>query len=241
MRHYWLLLLIPAVLWGCQPVRTKTTLEQVYELDPSGKTYISPSLEEDPPRTVAILPFRSVIGGGRIEGSRSLFHLLTRRGEDSAKLAERMRQTFYGQFSQLEFDQLKISQVDHLLSQEGLDSWEKIRALPSRRLGEILGADALVFGEVTQFDYYYGFLYSQLAAGLSVEMVEARSGRILWQAHDARRDHSFRVALDPIGLAVGLFQIGFHMRPISMMRAMDEICRELVGRLPPRHFSPDKF
>lgn len=240
MKWYWLILLIPAVFWGCEPVRNKTTLEQLYELDPSGKTYVSPSLEKDPPRTVAILPFRSVVGGGRIEGSRSLFHLLTRRGEDSAKLAERMRQSFYGQFAQLEFDQLKISQVDRILSKEGLDSWEKIRSLPPRRLGELLGADALIFGEVTQFDYYYGFLYSQLAAGLSMQMVEAHSGQILWQVHDARRDHSVRVALDPIGLAVGLFQIGFHMRPISMMRAMDEICRELVGTIPPPHFSPGK-
>jgi hypothetical protein len=38
---------------------------------------------------------------------------------------------------------------------------------------------------------------------------------------------------DPIALVVGLFQVGFSMRPINMMRAMDEICRELVGTIPP--------
>jgi hypothetical protein len=104
-------------------------------------------------------------------------------------------------------------------------------------LGELLGAEALIFGEVTHFDYYYAFLYTQLAVGLSLEMVEAKSGEILWRVRDARRDHTVRIVYDPIALAVGLFQAGFSLRPINMMRAMDEICRELVGTIPPP--SPD--
>ena len=68
-----------------------------------------------------------------------------------------------------------------------------------------------------------------------MEMVDAKSGEILWKVQDARRDHSVRVVLDPISLAVGLFQIGFSLRPINMMRAMDEISRELVGTIPPPH------
>ena len=144
-----------------------------------------------------------------------------------------MRRSFFGQFAQLEFDHVKLSRVDGVLKREGLDSWEKIRSLPPHLLGELLGADALVFGQVTRFDYYYAFLYSQLAAGLSMEMLDAKSGEILWKVQDARRDHTVRVVLDPISLAVGLFQIGFSLRPINMTRAMDEISRELVGTIPP--------
>ena len=236
MKGYWLFILIPALLCGCQPVRNKTTVEQIYELDPSGRIYVSPSLVKDPPRRVAILPFQSVVGGGRIEGSRSIFHFLTRREDASAQVAEQMRQTFFGQFAQLEFDLLKMSRVDRILSQEGLESVEKIQSTPPQRLGEILGADAVIFGEITQFDYYYGFLYAQLAAGLSIQMIDTRDGGVLWHARDTRRDHYLRVALDPIGLAVGLFQIGFALMPINMMRAMDEVCRELVGTIPPPKF-----
>jgi hypothetical protein len=183
---------------------------------------------------VAVLPFRSLVGEGRIEGSRPFFNSLTGRKEDRPELlAEKMRHSFFGQFAQLEFDHVKLSRVDRILKREGLDSWEKMKSLPPQLLGELLGADALVFGQVTHFDYYYAFLYSQLAAGLSLEMVDARSGEILWKVQDARRDHSVRVVLDPISLAVGLFQIGFSLRPINMMRAMDEISRELVGTIPP--------
>lgn len=236
MKSYWWLVLVPALLLGCQPLRNKSTLERVYELNPGGNLNVSPVLKQDPPRTVAVLPFYSSIGGGRIEGSRRLYHFLTGKGNQSAELAARMRQAFYGQFAQLEFETLKISRVDRILSAEGLDSMEKIRALPTRRLGELLGAEAVIFGEVTQFDYYYGLLYCQLAAGLALEMIDCRSGEKLWEARDVRRDQSLRVALDPLSLGVGLFQIGLHMRPINMMRAMDEVCRELVGTIPPPKF-----
>jgi hypothetical protein len=219
---------------SCQPVRTKNVVDRVYELDPKGKIYVSSSLIDNPPKTVAVLPFRSVIGQGRIEGSQFLFNHLTGRPQENPKpLEEAMRRSFFGQFSQLEFDHVKLSRIDRMLKKEELDSWEKIRAFPPQRLGEILGADALIYGQVTHFDYYYALLYTQLAVGLSLEMVDARSGEVLWKAHDARRDHTVRIVYDPIALAVGLFQAGFSLRAINMMRAMDEISRELVGSIPP--------
>jgi hypothetical protein len=233
------LLIILALLTSCTPIKTKTPLERLYELDPKGKVYLSPALRQTPPKTVALLPFRSLIGEGRIEGSRSFFNFLTFRKEVHPEhLAQRIRQSFFGQFSQLEFEHVKLSRVDRILKREELDSWEKLRAIPPRRLGELLGADALVFGQVTHFDYYYAFLYSQLAVGLSMEMVDARTGEVLWRVHDARRDHTVRVVYDPIAVVVGLFQVGFAMRPIAMMRAMDEIARELVGTIPPPLESP---
>ena len=158
-----------AALTACEPVKTKTTLDRVYELDPSGKTLVSPTLKEKPPRTVAVLPFRSQIGEGRIERSRSLFNFLTGREKDNPELvAEKMRRAFFGQFSQLEFDHVKLSRVDRILKSAELDSWEKIRSVSAQHLGELLGAEAFVFGQVTHFDYYYAFLYSQLAVGLSL-------------------------------------------------------------------------
>ena len=221
-------------LCSCTPVRTKNIVDRVYELDPQGKIFVSKTLLENPPQTVAALPFRSRIGEGRAEGSEKLYNFLNPKDPSQAEsIGDRMRRAFFGQFAQLEFDHVKISRIDRLLQREGLDTWEKMRSFPPKRLGELLGADAVIFGEVTHFDYYYVFLYSQLAVGLSLEMIDTRTGEILWRVRDARRDHTVRIVYDPIALAVGLFQIGFSMRAINMMRAMDEICRELVGTIPP--------
>jgi hypothetical protein len=228
------LLTLAGFLWSCTPVRTKNIVDRVYELDPQGKIFVSRTLLENPPRTVAVLPFRSQIGEGRVEGSEELFNFLSRKDPSQPEsVGERMRRAFFGQFAQLEFDHVKISRIDRTLQREGLDTWEKMKSLPPQRLGELLAADAVIIGEVTQFDYYYALLYSQLAVGLSLEMRDTKTGEILWRVHDARRDHTVRIVYDPIALAVGLFQVGFSMRPINMMRAMDEICRELVGTIPP--------
>jgi hypothetical protein len=220
--------------WSCTPVRTKNIVDRVYELDPQGRIFVSKTLLENPPKTVAVLPFRSQIGEGRVEGSEELFNFLSRKDPSQPEpLGERMRRAFFGQFAQLEFDHVKISRIDRTLRREGLDTWDKMKSLSPERLGELMAAEAVIFGEVTHFDYYYAFLYSQLAVGLSLEMVDTRTGEVLWRVHDARRDHTVRVVYDPIALVVGLFQVGFSMRPINMMRAMDEICRELVGSIPP--------
>jgi hypothetical protein len=228
------LLVLLGFFCSCQPVKTKNIVDRVYELDPQGKIHISRTLIENPPRTVAVLPFQSLIGGGRIEGSRSLFNLLTtEKQQDPQFLAESMRRAFFGQFAQLDFDHVRPSRVDRVLRKEGLDSREKVRSIPVQQMGELLGAEALIFGEVINFDYYYAFLYTQLAVGLSLEMVDARTGEVLWKVRDARRDHTVRIVYDPIALVVGLFQAGFSLRAINMMRAMDEICRELVGTIPP--------
>jgi hypothetical protein len=221
-------------LCSCTPVRTKNVVDRVYELDPQGKIFVSQTLMENPPQTVAVLPFRTRIGEGRVEGSEELFHFLSRKDPSQPEsIGERMRRAFFGQFAQLEFDHVKISRIDRTLQREGLDTWEKMKSLSLQRWGELLKTDAVIFGEVTHFDYYYAFLYSQLAVGLSLEMKDTKTGEILWRAHDARRDHTVRIVYDPIALVVGLFQVGFSMRPINMMRAMDEICRELVGTIPP--------
>lgn len=219
---------------ACQPIKTKTALDRIYELDPQGKIYVSPKLHREIPKKIAILPFQSLVGEGRIEGSRFLFNLFTgnERKTSPMSIAERMRRSFLGQLAQLEIDLLRLSEVDQLLKKEGLDSWKKIHSIPPAQLGNILGAEALIFGQVTHFDYYYGFLYAQLAVGLSMAMVEAKSGEVLWRVRDARRDHTVRIVFDPLGLIVGLFQVGFALRPINMMRAMDEICREVVGTFP---------
>jgi hypothetical protein len=228
------LLALIGFLCSCTPVRTKNIVDRVYELDPQGRIFVSKTLLENPPKTVAVLPFRSQIGEGRVEASEELFHFLSRKDPSQPEsVGERMRRAFFGQFAQLEFDHVKISRIDRVLQREGLVTWEKMNSLPRQRLRELLGADAVILGEVTHFDYYYAFLYSQLAVGLSLEMIDTRTGEVLWRVHDARRDHTIRVVYDPIALVVGLFQVGFSMRPINMMRAMDEICRELVGTIPP--------
>jgi len=229
-----LLLILPCFfVASCAPRKTKTTVDRIYELDPSGGLFIHPQMEVNPPQSLAVLPFRSLVGEGRAEASQRL--LLTIRGKKEGSpeiLAQEMRLSFYGQLSQLPFQILHPVHVDCRLKAKGLESWEDLSVMTIREMGELLGVEAVIFGEITHFDYYYAFLYTQLAAGLRLEMFSTSSGETLWRYNDSRRDHTIRVALDPLSLAVGLFQAIFSLRAINMTRAMDEICREAVAHLP---------
>ena len=89
------LLLSLGFFFSCQPVKTKNIVDRVYELDPKGKIYVSRTLIDDPPKTVAILPFHSLIGQGRIERSRSFYNQLTGRTQENPQpLEEGMRRAF---------------------------------------------------------------------------------------------------------------------------------------------------
>lgn len=230
------LLLLPFIfqLSACAPRKTKTTVDRVYELDPWGKLYVHPQFEMKRPRSLAVLPFRSAVEECHVEGSQEV--LLDLRGNEEASpesLAQKMRMTFYGQLAHLPFELIHPTRIDRRLKEKGITSWETLRTLRPEQMRALLNVDAVVFGEVTHFDYHYAFLYTQLAAGLRVEMISARTGELLWRFQDTRRDHTVRVALDPISLAVGLFQAGFSLRAINMTRAMDEVCREAVAHIPP--------
>lgn len=238
-RVFWVFLLffVSFSLNSCVPRKTKTTVDRIYELDPYGRLYIHPQLPVNPPRSLAVLPFRSLVGEGRVMGSQKLFLDLSGSEVASAKpLAEQMRLAFFGQIAQLPFEMMHPSLVDTRLKARGLTSWDAIKALTHEQVRGLLGVDAVIYGEVIHLDYIYGILYTQLAAGLKLEMISTVTGDTLWRFKDTRRDHTVRIALDPISLAVGLFQAGFSLRSVNMARAMDEVCREAVATIPPPHW-----
>ena len=219
---------------GCAPRKSKTLIDRVYELDPFGRLFVHPDLNKCPPRTIAVMPFKSLVGEGRIEGSQRLLATLWHKKRITPEtLAAQMRITFFGQLSQRRFRLLHPDEVDDILARHGIVGFEQARGTSVKELGRLLGVDAVIFGYVKNFDYYYGFLYTQLAVGLKLEMYSTTNGELLWRFNDTRRDHTVRVALDPISLAVGLFQAAFSLRGINMTRQMDEICREAVATIPP--------
>jgi hypothetical protein len=104
---------------SCQPAKTKNAVDRIYELDPAGKIYVSPTLKKRPPKTVAVLPFHSLVGNGRVEGSRFLFDSFSGKNPEAPQaLEESMRRAFFGQFAQLEFDHVKLSRVDRVLKRK---------------------------------------------------------------------------------------------------------------------------
>ena len=144
-----------------------------------GDYRVDPALEKNPPQTVAVLPF------------------LNRT--DHKEAFDIVRQSFHGHFSRLNFTAVPLFKVDHALAQAGLDTPEKAAEAPPQKLREILGVDAFIQGEITHYDRIYVGVYSQVAVGAEVRMVEGKSGRELWWSKDVSRKHGGGVAVTPVG------------------------------------------
>ncbi len=64
-----------------------------------------------------------------------------------------------GQLAQREFTIINPIAVDAVLKRHGIDNMDKLRKISPIELGKLLGADALVYGEVNSYEgYYFGIV-----------------------------------------------------------------------------------
>ncbi|MFQ5862818.1 MAG: GNA1162 family protein [Candidatus Brocadiales bacterium] len=212
----------------------KSPLDRVMQLDPGQRNLkYSQSLITDPPRRIAILPFENLEGGD--------FKLnwvpITGRSNDEKEnkswtYANRLRKFLFAYMSLREFELMSLLETDTILKELGITNSERLYGADPRDLAAAMGVDALIYGKVTHHRAHYYFLFSQVAVGLSVKCVSGKDGSDLFEVSEVRRDNKVRVAIDPIGMVAASVQNIFSVRNLYMVRAADELCREIVSRIP---------
>ncbi len=204
---------------GCAGYADKETAIVHGVQQPSGATYkVSSRLKENPPRLVAILPFENLTG---------------KTAAEEEKAADRViRTAFTNHFTSRRYETQRTVVTDRLLQEKGLIKPEEIAKQSAQQLGALTRADAIVYGQVTHFDRLYLGLYAQVAVGAKLRMVDAQSGETLWEAADVSRKHSGGFSTEPIGLAITLASNAFALRHIEVLRASDDLFREMVKTIP---------
>jgi len=175
-----------------------------YKVDPYLKTHM--------PRTVAVLPF--------VDQSRG------KQG------VEPVRRAFYNHFSVLPYTDVELYRVDRLLGKAGLTDPEAIADTPPQRLGEILKVDAVILGNVSNFDKFYALLYSQVAVGAEIKMFDTKSGHILWSGKHVARKHQGGVSVSPVGIVATIVATAMNIRDVQLLRACDDLFRDMVKTIP---------
>src|SRR4030065_496633 len=117
-----------------------------------GEYKIDPYMKEHVPRSVAVLPFVDL--------------------SQSKEGFEVMRRGFYNHFSSLPFRDMELYKVNDLLKKHNLTDPAIISKTSPQELGKILGVDAVVFGEISDFDKLFLVMYSQVAAGAKIRMYD---------------------------------------------------------------------
>jgi hypothetical protein len=212
----------------------KTTLDRMYQLDPGGKEFdISDKFYTDPPRKIAILPFDNLVGGKYILNSVPIPRFSEEETDGwNWTYANRLRRFFFGHFASREFVDIELMYVDRMLQELGIVNPNDLYKIPAQELGEILGADALIYGKVTEYKNSYYLLYKQIRIGLSIKCVSTKDGSTFFEGEQVRRDNDIRVATNPFDFIIASFQNSMSMRDVYAARASEEVVRELVLRIP---------
>lgn len=169
--------------------------------------------EERLPHKVAILPF--VNQTSNPEGSSVV------------------RKMFYNFFSSLNYLDLEPFVIDDNLRRSELYhpilSGETVSAA---RLGQLLGVDAIIYGEVLNLGKTYALVYSDNAAGLKAKMVRCDNEQVIWELEHNIRIQEGSVPLSLTGLAATIVKTAISHQKATHLQAAAELCMQMVATIP---------
>lgn len=119
------------------------------------------------------------------------------------EMAKMFRQGLYANLKQSKFNLLEKYIVDGLLKQNHLNDPKSFLDINPMQFGEILGADAIVFSRINKVERSYFIVHSSIELSVSVQMVDTRTGEILWRAEQTEHDFS-GIGKIPTGITTAL-------------------------------------
>ena len=164
------------------------------------------------PKSIAILPF-----GNQTENE---------------ELDEFVRTTFYGHLSAAPYKDVELHEVDRKLRRYNLMNYKKLCKVSAKRLGRILGCDAVVLGEVTEYQKLYAGFYSQMAVGASISVWDTRTGKKIWSDEHVTRNHEGGIPLALTDIAMIGIRSGLNLTEAEQVKTVDELSRHLTSRVP---------
>ena len=212
----------------------KAWYDRIVEVDPgSAKFTVAADYEKTPPKKIAVLPFTDLGDGSFVIDK---IPILPRSDKERARWgwshANRMRRAFAGDVATREFTLVPLLAVDAVLADRGVTDYDELNALSPLEIGHWLNADAIVYGEVVNYEAYYGFLVAAWRVTARVRMVSAHDGHELFSCEDTRYSTNVTPAFDPVDIAINSALNVLELRDITLARAESEVGREIVMRLP---------
>jgi cell division protein FtsN len=175
------------------------------------KTKVSGNLKRlSPLQTVAILPFETVEVG-------------------QFEIADLLRQSMYANLQSSNFTLMEPYLIDSLLEKKGWDYPERFPTVNPMEFAELLGADAVVLGRVDKIERSYWVLHSSIELAVSVQMIDTRSGEVLWKAEQREKDFEGLVKI-PTGITAAVFApIEYVTNKLNLHRLMTGMVSRLTA------------
>ncbi len=144
-----------------------------------------------------------------------------------------VRKMFYNFFSSLNYLDLEPFVIDDNLKRNGLyQSILSGDAVSATRLGQLLGVDAVIFGEVLNLGKTYALVYTDNAAGLKAKMVRSDSEQVIWELEHTIHIQDGDLPLSLTGLAATIVKTAISHQKASHLQAAAELCMQMVATIP---------
>lgn len=143
------------------------------------------------------------------------------------EMARVFRQNLHANLRQSSFNILEHYIVDGQLQQHGLMDPAKYGEIDPMKFGEALGVDAVLISRINRVQKAYMLIHSSLEFSVSVEMIDTRTGEILWVAEQTESEVQ-GIAKIPTGIVSAL------IAPIVLVTnqlKLNELTTSMVDKL----------
>ncbi|MBI4617179.1 MAG: DUF799 family lipoprotein [Planctomycetes bacterium] len=189
-------------------------------------------LNYDPraPLRVAVLPFTETQAGDTFTSVpfAAVVDVLPIIGRsDDRGPATILRWRFLARARDTQMEIVDPSYVDSILLERGIYENAAFLKVDPKDLGKTLGADAVLYGEVTKWDRTYAVVESVTTVGLKIAMHESQTGTLLWEAQCEATDAAGLTG-GPTGYTSAALEPVRGLSGETLYKLADEVCRKIV-------------
>ena len=149
--------------------------------------------------------------------------------KDQKETAEMLRQGLYAHLKESKFNLLERYVVDGLLKQHDLNNPADFLRINPMRFAEILGADAVLISRINRVERSYLIVHSSIEVGVSAQLVDTRTGEILWRAEQTEQDYQ-GIAKIPTGISSAVLgPIRFVTNKLNLRRITSKLVNKLTA------------
>jgi cell division protein FtsN len=149
--------------------------------------------------------------------------------KDQKETASMLRQGLYSHLKASNFNLLERYVVDGLLKQHNLTNPADFLKINPMRFAEILGADAVLISRINKVQRSYLIIHSSIEIGVSAQLVDTRTGEILWRAEQTEQDYQ-GIAKIPTGISSAVLgPIQFVTNKLNLRRITSKLVNKLTA------------
>jgi len=103
--------------------------------------------------------------------------------------------------------------------------------LTPQQLAQTLGVDAVVIGEVIEYERFYAGIYAHIKLGVDIELI-SKDGKTLWQKKEVITSRAGGVSTTIWGILLNAALAAQHLEDKNLFAAADELGRSIADEFP---------